>query len=257
MRERKRKGGTRPDQDRQPENVASKTKNKPETPPSLPVPLPVKIDALGGIPEAIISHYQSEQDERPSKNLKDNVRIAIEVAAIGAALWLGCLTLGSLREGRKANEISNRNLLMTQRAYLSVGEIGPFGPGIRIRLNNVGHAPAKIISGSFTFERVSMPQNVELEHKAASIAGGATILPGTASDFALMFTLPLIPPEVKSAIDSGAQLVVVDGNVTFDIGFDKSDTIGIHTTYNHETKSWSHINEGLGVDFRALQIPKQ
>jgi hypothetical protein len=87
-----------------------------------PNPLPVQAISL---PAAIPAYYESEQGERPSRNARERIKIAIEFGAFASAVVLSVLTLYTLRATREATQVANR-------AYLACGAPEIFGPGIKI-----------------------------------------------------------------------------------------------------------------------------
>jgi hypothetical protein len=77
------------------------------------------------------------------------------------------------------------------------------------------------------------------------------VKPAPATDFAVIVDLPFLSADERAPIDSGAEGMVIDGRVMFDIGFDKTDS-DTDTTYDRMTKKWTHIDEGIHVDLRNI-----
>ena len=161
-----------------------------------------------------------------------------------------------LSNATTATEISRQSLIAAQRAYLSYGEVEQEQYGIKIHVTNFGHVPAKIASGNFIYGRFAASNAALLDRREGPpVIGNTTIVkPAPATDFAVIVDLPFLSADEHAAIDSGAQGMVVDGWVRFDIGFDKteSDTLSIHTTYDRMTKKWTHVDEGIHVDLRNI-----
>jgi len=109
-----------------------------------PNPLPVQAISL---PAAIPAYYQSEQGERPSRNTRERIKIAIEFGGFASAVVLSVLTLYTLKATREATQVANR-------AYLACGAPEIFGPGIKIPIQNLGHVPARILDASLTYPTV-------------------------------------------------------------------------------------------------------
>jgi hypothetical protein len=167
-----------------------------------------------------------------------------------------------LKNATTATEISRQSLVAAQRAYLSYGLVEQEPYGIKIHIANLGHVPARITGVHFTFGRVRLDKDgatVLDTRTVESNALNSVVMPSPVTDFGMIVTLPVFSSDDRSAIDAGTQNEVVDGRITFEVELDDSnrppitDTLAIHTGYDHLLKNWSHIDEGLPINFREAQ----
>lgn len=101
------------------DNKAIAAKKKTEEHTGEPKPLP-PANPIIGLHPAIEAYYQSEQHDRPSKDLWERIKRWFEFIGIAVAIWLGFLTYSSLQETRKQASIMQRQLEATDRPWIEI-----------------------------------------------------------------------------------------------------------------------------------------
>jgi hypothetical protein len=149
-----------------------------------------------------------------------------------------------------ANSLMKTALSLGQRAYLSYSAVETIPSGVKIHLSNFGHVPAKLISGvSFRYLRATWPENAGLADIPRNLPESLTVMPGTASESAVLLDLPKLSPDDQAALDAGRQMLAIYGKLRYDTGFNSTDELLVAITYQRETKSWVHVNDGTRIDF--------
>jgi hypothetical protein len=175
--------------------------------------------------------------------LNSNFVIALFTVVLAGTSWLQWKALID------ANTTGDKNLVLSQRAYLTIGKPEGILPGVRVPVRNFGHAPAKLLEVPLEYMRVDMTSNVAIDrHRIDTPPGAVAISPGEASNFALMLTLPILRPDVESLVKNGHQKLLVSGKIRFDTGFKDEDTVLLNLVY--EQDGWKNVNEGIERNLR-------
>jgi hypothetical protein len=136
---------------------------------------------------------------------------------------------------------------------LAAGDVDQIPSGIRIHLTNFGHLVAEIVGGHVDYARFSYPQNRMIESTEGQIPPGAKVMPGAASEFAVIVDTPKLAARDRDSVERGMQGLAINGAIQFKTGFDSTDSLPIHFTYDPQEKRWVHVNEGTRVDLRSAK----
>lgn len=180
-----------------------------------------------------------------------------EVAALIVVVFYTVYAREQAQRMLVANQLSRDSLMLGQRAYLAVGIAEQIAPGIKIPITNIGHVPAKIITGSFTYLRVTYPRMDIIDKRSKLLETDKLVIaPGDTSTFSVFLAIPELSPVDQGAVDAGKQFLAINGTMTFDTGFNSTDTVLVNFSFDQSTKRWTRTSEGRSINFRQVQSEK-
>lgn len=193
--------------------------------------------------------YQRKQPHFPKLAEWKHV---ISLASLVVLMIYTIVTACQWRQLILSNNVAHETLVVGQRAYLcATGAVDNIPSGIKIHISNCGHVRAKIMNGAVSYFRTNVHGSRLDQHFTHLPTGDAIfVMPGSASDFAILITLPSLSAEDEAAISTGAQELAVKVAITFDTGFAASDEFLFGAAYSPESKRWIKINSGLAVNLR-------
>jgi len=153
-----------------------------------------------------------------------------------------------------ADSLTNRNLELSQRAYLSYGVPTeyPSNHQLVIPIWNYGHKECDSIVAILEYATVR-PQTkpvIFMFHVIDTIiARRIQIQPGRDSAYAIYITLPALSQKTLQEVQSHKQQIVVMGTIIYDTGFLKMDRLLITVTYNPDRNEWVRGGTGMDIDF--------
>lgn len=235
---------------------------QPATQPAQPPrPTPVTVNTEVKFPPAITHYYESKQQKKPRLKIPQLLTFTVSFLTLGVVAVYTVMNYQQWQAAIDGNNISRNNSVISQRAYLAGGRVEIELYGINISIVNVGHVPATITAVSFTYGRINInkkPPNLDSKVVQSNTLR-SQIMPTPVTNFGMVVTLPKLSKTDQAEVDSGVQQLVVDGTITYEAGFNDTnqmpiaDTLRVHTGYDAKTKSWTHVEEGLPINFRETQ----
>jgi len=222
-------------------------------------PAPVTVNAEFKFPRAITNYYDAKEKKKPRVKIPHPITFTVSVLTLLAVVIYTGMTYKQWQASIAGNTISRNNVVVSQRAYLAGGKVESEPYGISISIVNVGHVPAIITAVNFTYGRARIEKTGAplLDSKVVqSSTLRSAIMPAPVTNFGMIVTLPIISKPDQLEVNSGKQQLVVDGTITYEAGFNNDDQLPIvdvlrvHTGYNAKSKSWTHVEEGLPINFR-------
>jgi hypothetical protein len=227
---------------------------------------PVTVNTEFKLPPAVTDYYSAKANKNPRKRVPEWLTFVVSVLTLLVVAIYTCMTYKQWQASIDGNAISRNNLVISQRAYLAGGKVEIELYGISISVVNVGHVPATLTAVNFTYGRARIDKKgaVVLDSKVVqSNTLRSAIMPAPVTNFGMVVTLPILSETDQAEVDSGVQQMVVDGTITYEAGFNNADqmpivdVLRVHTGYNAKTKSWTHVEEGLPINFREPPANRQ
>ena len=157
-------------------------------------------------------------------------------------------TNASLQASR-ALQATIDNFHLEQRAYLVPTEppTGPLNDGIgllRIPIRNYGHVSARNATLFINYRVNSQGDPMPLvDHRQFTTEAAAEIPPGDTPTYQWSIFLPGYGPEGNALLTSGNEFVHVDGELSYDTGFGKRDSIAVCYLFQTVRNRWEGCSQ--------------